>query len=143
SDVEPAPSQNAALAIGTAFSAPVAAEDVGRRAHVVSVAGAVRAAIANAGIERLDDVHFVQVKCPCVTVARAAAAIAAGKTPLTNGANKSMAYAPAARARAKKMVVSRGRARALGRPLRPRGAKAFRLRGRVAAWRFFDPVAAR
>jgi cyanuric acid amidohydrolase len=95
-EVEPAPTQNSALTIGTAFSAPVAAEDVGRRAHVVSVAGAVRAAIANAGIERLEDVHFVQVKCPCVTVARAAAAIAAGKTPLTSDPNKSMAFARAA-----------------------------------------------
>jgi cyanuric acid amidohydrolase len=85
-----------ALAIGTAFSAPVAAEDVGRRAHVESVAAAVRQAIANAGIEHLDDVHFVQVKCPCVTVARAAAAIAAGKQPLTNDPNKSMAFARAA-----------------------------------------------
>jgi cyanuric acid amidohydrolase len=85
-----------ALAIGTAFSAPVPAEDVGRRAHVESVAAAVRQAIANAGIERLDDVHFVQVKCPCVTVARAAAAVAAGKTPLTNDPNKSMAFARAA-----------------------------------------------
>jgi cyanuric acid amidohydrolase len=85
-----------ALAIGTAFSAPVPAEDVGRRAHVESVAAAVRKAIANAGIEHLDDVHFVQVKCPCVTVARAAAAIAAGKTPLTNDPNKSMAFARAA-----------------------------------------------
>jgi cyanuric acid amidohydrolase len=85
-----------ALAIGTAFSAPVPAEDVGRRAHVESVAAAVRTAIANAGIEHLNDVHFVQVKCPCVTVARAAAAIAAGKTPLTNDPNKSMAFARAA-----------------------------------------------
>ena len=85
-----------ALAIGTAFSAPVAAEDVGRRAHVESVTAAVREAIANAGIEKLDDVHFVQVKCPCVTVARAAAAIAAGKSPLTNDPNKSMAFARAA-----------------------------------------------
>jgi cyanuric acid amidohydrolase len=96
SESQPAPAQSSALAIGTAFSAPVAAEDVGRRAHVDSVAGAVRAAIANAGIERLEDVHFVQVKCPCVTVARAAAAIAAGKTPLTGDPNKSMAFARAA-----------------------------------------------
>ena len=85
-----------ALAIGTAFSAPVAAEDIGRRAHVESVAAAVRSGIANAGIERLEDVHFVQVKCPCVTVARASAAIAAGKTPLTTDPNKSMAFARAA-----------------------------------------------
>ena len=85
-----------ALAIGTAFSDPVPAENVGRRDHVEAVANAVRAAIATAGIERPDDVHFVQVKCPCVTVARAAAAIAAGKAPLTNDPNKSMAYARAA-----------------------------------------------
>jgi cyanuric acid amidohydrolase len=96
SDAESTPVQSAALAIGTAFSAPVAAEDVGRRAHVDSVAQAVRNAVANAGIERLEDVHFVQVKCPCLTVARAAAAIAAGKTPLTNDPNKSMAFARAA-----------------------------------------------
>ncbi|MBV8696805.1 MAG: ring-opening amidohydrolase [Bradyrhizobium sp.] len=85
-----------ALAIGTAFSTPVAAEDVGRRAHVERVAAAVREAIKNAGIERADEVHFVQVKCPCVTVARASAAIAAGKTPLTSDPNKSMAFARAA-----------------------------------------------
>jgi cyanuric acid amidohydrolase len=93
---ETTPGATSALAIGTALSEPVPAENVGRRAHVDSVANAVRAAIANAGIERLDDVHFVQVKCPCVTVARAAAAIAAGKAPLTNDPNKSMAYARAA-----------------------------------------------
>ena len=84
-----------ALAIGTAF-APVATEDVGRRAHVESVAAAVRRAIANAGIEKLEDVHFVQVKCPCVTVARASAAIAAGKPPRTTDPNRSMAFARAA-----------------------------------------------
>jgi cyanuric acid amidohydrolase len=96
SDGDTARQYPSALAIGTAFSAPVPAEDVGRRAHVESVAAAVRQAIANAGIEHLDDAHFVQVKCPCVTVARAAAAIAAGKTPLTNDPNKSMAFARAA-----------------------------------------------
>src|SRR5207245_4919092 len=46
---EPGPGAGPSLAIGTAFSAPVPAEDVGRRAHIDSVAGAVRAAIANAG----------------------------------------------------------------------------------------------
>jgi cyanuric acid amidohydrolase len=85
-----------ALAIGTAFSAPLPAEDVGRRAHVESVAAAVRQAVARAGIETLDNVHFVQVKCPCVTVARAAAAIDAGKQPLTGDPNRSMAFARAA-----------------------------------------------
>src|SRR6202012_613051 len=95
-DHEAAVGQGPALAVGTAFSEPVAAEMVGRRAHVESVAQAVRQAIAKAGIERPQDVHFVQVKCPCVTVARASAAIAAGRTPLTNDPGKSMAYARAA-----------------------------------------------
>jgi cyanuric acid amidohydrolase len=95
-DDEAASSHGPALAVGIAFSAPVAAEIVGRRAHVESVAQAVRQAIANAGIERPEDVHFVQVKCPCITVARASAAIAAGKTPLTSDPGKSMAYARAA-----------------------------------------------
>ena len=93
---EGVPAQGPALAIGTAFSEPVPAENVGRRAHIDSVAGAVRKAVAAARIERPDDVHFVQVKCPCVTVARAEAAIAAGKTPVTSDPNKSMAYARAA-----------------------------------------------
>ena len=84
------------LAIGTAFSAAVPAEQVGRRAHIESVAATVKKAIDAAGIEQHEDVHFVQVKCPCVTVARATAAIATGKTPLTTDPNKSMAYARAA-----------------------------------------------
>jgi cyanuric acid amidohydrolase len=56
----------------------------------------VRQAIVNAGIEKPEDVHFVQVKCPCVTVARASAAIAAGKPPRTTDPNRSMAFARAA-----------------------------------------------
>src|SRR5271154_5111928 len=67
-DASTARQYSSALAIGTAFSAPMAAGDVGRRAHVDVVAAAVRQAISNAGIEKLEDVHFVQVKCPCVTV---------------------------------------------------------------------------
>jgi len=96
SDRETTPAGDPALAIGTAFSEPVAPEDIGRRAHVESVAAAVAKAIKDAGIENLDEVHFVQVKCPCVTVARAQAAAGAGKTVLTSDSNKSMAYARAA-----------------------------------------------
>ena len=91
-----APSTGAALAIGTTFSTKLDAWDVGRRAHVESVADAVRAAMAAAGIDDPADVHFVQVKCPCVTVARAQAAVAAGRSPLTSDPNKSMEFARAA-----------------------------------------------
>ncbi len=86
----------AALAIGTAMSPPLAAEDVGRNAHVQSVAAAVGAAMRDAGIERAEDVHFVQVKCPCITAARAEAAKARGKTVVTTDPNRSMALARAA-----------------------------------------------
>jgi cyanuric acid amidohydrolase len=86
----------AALAIGTALSAPLATQDVGRWAHVVSVTGAVRVAMGDAGITRPDDVVFVQVKVPCVTAVRAQAAAAAGHAVLTADANRSMAAARAA-----------------------------------------------
>jgi len=85
-----------ALAIGTAISPPVAADQVGRKAHILSVANAVRVALKNAQISDMADVHFVQVKCPCVTAARAQAAQAAGKSVLTADSNKSMAFARAA-----------------------------------------------
>ena len=91
-----ASSTSEALAIGTAFSAKLDAWDVGRRAHVESVAKAVRAAMAAAGIDNPANVHFVQVKCPCVTVARAQAVVAAGRPPLTSDPNRSMAFARAA-----------------------------------------------
>ena len=92
----PAKSSAKSLAIGTAFSPPVPVEQIGRRAHVESVAATVRRAINAAAIEHREDVHVVQVKCPCVTVVRAAAAMAAGKMPLTTDPNRSMALARAA-----------------------------------------------
>ncbi len=52
------------LALGTAFSAPTPAREVGRAAQVETVAATVRAAMANAGIERPEDVAIVQVKAP-------------------------------------------------------------------------------
>ena len=90
------PNSAPALAIGTAMSPPVPADQVGRKAHILSVANAVRAALKNGQISDMDDVHFVQVKCPCVTAARAQAAEAAGKSVLTADSNKSMAFARAA-----------------------------------------------
>lgn len=90
------PATAAAFAIGTAMSAPIPAEDIGRAAHAGSVADAVRKAMAQAHIVRPDDVHFVQVKCPCVTSARAETARAAGKSVASADPNRSMALARAA-----------------------------------------------
>src|SRR3954468_23873860 len=91
-----APLAKPALAIGTAISAPLPAEQVGRNAHVQSVASAVKAAMANAHITDPRDVHFVQVKCPCITSARAEAAKARGQTVVPSDPNRSMALARAA-----------------------------------------------
>jgi cyanuric acid amidohydrolase len=85
-----------ALALGRAMSAPLPAQDVGRWAQVRSVADAVRAAMRDAQIDRADDVCFVQVKGPCVTSARAQAALAAGHRLASGDANRSMALSRAA-----------------------------------------------
>jgi cyanuric acid amidohydrolase len=81
------------LAIGVAFSAAIAPEAIGRQAHVDEVARAVRAAMADAGIDDPTDVHFVQVKTPCITAARAADAAARGVSVISTDANRAMAYA--------------------------------------------------
>ena len=91
-----APADTTALAIGTAMSAPVAADHIGRMAHVRSVAAAVRMAMDQAHIASAADVHFVQVKCPCITSARADAAKAQGKSVISSDPNRSMAAARAA-----------------------------------------------
>ncbi len=85
-----------ALAIGTAFSPPTAPWDIGRTAHIEQVAETVRAAMRDARIDRPEDVHFVQVKAPCLTTARIADAIGKGSTVATTDPGRSMALARAA-----------------------------------------------
>jgi cyanuric acid amidohydrolase len=85
-----------ALAIGTAMAAPTPAHEVGRWSHVRSVAATVRQAMAEARIASAADVVFVQVKGPCITSARAQAAIAAGHAVISTDPGRSMAYARAA-----------------------------------------------
>jgi ring-opening amidohydrolase-like protein len=56
------------LTIGTACSATLLPEDIGRLAMVEKVADAVRAAMRNAGISDPKDVHYVQTKTPLLTI---------------------------------------------------------------------------
>lgn len=56
------------LAIGTAMSAELMPEDIGRPAMVENVADAVKAAMRDAGIDDPADVHYVQTKTPLLTV---------------------------------------------------------------------------
>ena len=85
-----------ALAIGRAFSPITPPGDIGRWAQVRAVARAVRAAMADGGIEDAADVRFVQVKGPCVTATRAVAALAAGQSVASADPNRSMALSRAA-----------------------------------------------
>ncbi|WJR65150.1 ring-opening amidohydrolase [Neorhizobium sp. CSC1952] len=79
-----------ALAIGTARTPPLPARHLGRREQVLLVAEGVRAAMRDAGIDNPSDVHFVQIKCPLLTLSRIAAAEAAGETVATRDTLKSM-----------------------------------------------------
>ncbi|TCQ20160.1 ring-opening amidohydrolase [Rhizobium sp. PP-CC-3G-465] len=83
-------SGEAALAIGAARTPHLPFHHLGRREQVLLVAQGVRAAMADAGIEDPKDVHFVQIKCPLLTLARIAEADAAGETVATRDTLKSM-----------------------------------------------------
>ena len=56
------------LQIGTAMSAELKPEDIGRPRMVEIVAEGVKAAMKNAGIEDPKDVHYVQTKTPLLTI---------------------------------------------------------------------------
>src|ERR1700736_4222592 len=56
------------LAIGTAMSAELLPEDIGRPAMVEKVAQAVKAAMRDAAVDDPKDVHYVQTKTPLLTI---------------------------------------------------------------------------
>ena len=93
-DAPPVPS----LAIGTAFTRRFQPEHLGRMAQVEATADAVAAAMAQAGIERAEDVHYVQVKCPLLTGDRIMEAAARGQGVVTTDTYKSMGYSRGASA---------------------------------------------
>ena len=62
------PADHDRIVMGTAMSAEMMPEDIGRPAMVEKVAEAVRAAMADAGIDDPKDVHYVQTKTPLLTV---------------------------------------------------------------------------
>ncbi len=73
------PATKSRLAIGTAMSAELLPEDIGRPAMVEKVADAVRAAMRAAGIDDAADVHYVQTKTPLLTIETVQDAHARGK----------------------------------------------------------------
>jgi cyanuric acid amidohydrolase len=93
-DALPRPS----LALGSAFTRPFRPEEIGRMPQIKATSEAVIAAMRDAGIARIEDVHYVQVKCPLLTGDRVADAIARGQTVATADTYKSMAYSRGASA---------------------------------------------
>ena len=92
------PETAGALAVGRARTPPLPYEHLGRLAQVDAVAEGVRAAIDDAGIEAAEEVHFVQIKCPLLTVDRVTEAEGRGRTTATRDTLKSMSLSRAASA---------------------------------------------
>jgi cyanuric acid amidohydrolase len=62
------PASKSRIVIGTAMSAELLPEDIGRPAMVEKVAAGVAAAMRDAGISDPADVHYVQTKTPLLTI---------------------------------------------------------------------------
>jgi cyanuric acid amidohydrolase len=74
------PADQPRLVIGTAMSVELLPEDIGRPAMVEKVADAVKAAMADAGIDDPADVHYVQTKTPLLTIESVRDAESRGET---------------------------------------------------------------
>jgi len=86
------------LALGRARTPVLAGEHLGRMQQVAQAAAGVRAAMADAGISDPADVHYVQVKCPLLTMARIEAVEARGARTAVRDTLKSMGYSRGASA---------------------------------------------
>ena len=86
------------LSIGIASTRNFLPEEIGRAVQVYETAKAVRAAMADAGIDDPSDVHFVQIKCPLLTSDRMEDARGRGQKTVTSSAYGSMGYSRGASA---------------------------------------------
>jgi cyanuric acid amidohydrolase len=86
------------LSIGIAQTRDFMPEELGRGVQIDETASAVRVAMADAGIDDPQDVHFVQIKCPLLTSERVEAAQTRGQKTVTTSAYGSMAYSRGASA---------------------------------------------
>jgi cyanuric acid amidohydrolase len=86
------------LSVGMAQTRDFAPEELGRNAQIAGTADAVRAAMADAGIDDPRDVHFVQIKCPLLTSERIESALARGHKTVTTSAYGSMGFSRGASA---------------------------------------------
>ena len=84
------PVHGGALALGTARTCDLRPEEIGTTAQARIVRDGVLHAMADAGIEKPADVHFVQIKCPLLTSARIGDAAARGQACAASDTLKSM-----------------------------------------------------
>ena len=108
-----APAGQKRLSIGIAFTRDFLPEEMGRRAQVEETAAAVRRAMQDGGIGSMDDVHFVQVKCPLLTAAKIADARLRGCEPVTADTYESMGYSRGASALGVALATGEAGAQAL------------------------------
>ena len=80
------------LTLGISFTRDLLPEELGTVVQVELVSEAVRSALANAEITNVDDVHYVQVKCPLLTSDRIAEARARNERTVTEDTLRSMGY---------------------------------------------------
>lgn len=92
------PTGKPTLAVGTAFTRDFLPEEMGRMPQLKETAAAVTRAMEQAGIAAIEDVHFVQVKCPLLTSERMADAAKRGHDTVTDETYASMGYSRAASA---------------------------------------------
>ncbi|MBA4263586.1 MAG: cyanuric acid amidohydrolase [Comamonadaceae bacterium] len=86
------------LVVGVAHTRDFLPEEMGRMAQVEATAQAVHAAMQDAGITAVQDVHFVQVKCPLLTSDKVNDALRRGAMPVTHETYESMGYSRGASA---------------------------------------------
>lgn len=86
------------LAVGVSFTRDFLPEELGTMVQVKEVAKAVKTAMVNARIDVIEDVHFVQIKCPLLTSEIIEDAVQRGKKVVVNDTYKSMGYSRAASA---------------------------------------------
>ena len=84
--VEAEPTGEKRFSIGVAVTRVLLPEEYGTAGMVRLVAEGVKAAMADAGISDISDVHCVSVKCPAMTGARLADAAARGKHCVSDNA---------------------------------------------------------
>ena len=111
-----------ALALGRARTRALLPEELGRMAQVEVVAAGVRAAMAEAGIVKPEDVHFVQIKGPLLTAGRIAEAEARGQTVAVRDTLRSMGYSRGASALGVGLALGEIPAAALSDPVIVRSA---------------------